>query len=160
MSEATEKGDDGFEWYITQDEFRWEPSDASSREEAIACGRSQYQGESFYICRAVTGEIDLAPSFDWLMEDLSDNNAHSFDPDGDRYILDNPSQPTRTQELELESMIAATIREWAERNDIRFAAAWNFVEIQDMDFCLGCDGYDAIARQHYHAIIARMGGAK
>ena len=151
---------DGFEWYATQDIYRWSLLDAETLEQAIAYGRNEFGGESFYICRARTEEHCLEPGFDWLMEHLSENNADNLDGDGDRFILDDPRKVTRTHELELEAALGSIIREWADRNKIAFASPWRFAEINDQEFVLGANGYDDLAQEHYHAIIARMGGAR
>lgn len=150
---------DGFEWYVTQDPFRWSIADAASREQAIAFGRKEFGGESFYVCRARTEDHDLNPNFDWVMDHLSEHNAENMDGDGDQSILDNPEQVTCAQEHELELALGDAIRDWADRHKIEFALPWRFADIKNQEFILGVNGYDDIARDHYHAFVARMGVA-
>jgi hypothetical protein len=151
---------DGFEWYATRDIYRWSIADAASRAGAIAYGRNEFGGESFYICRARTQEHNLEPDFSWLMEHLSENNSENLDGDGDQFILDNPGKVTTAQENELEAALGVVIREWAERNKVEFALPWSFVEIHDQEFILGEKGYDDLAQEHYHALVASMGRAR
>lgn len=110
-----------WEWYVTQSEERWLQADATTRDEAVAFGRDEYNGESFMVCEATKGEIDFEVD---VLNELEGINEDRVDPDGDGVFM-NP--PNLEQEKELSRLVGETIKAWAEKHDL-CPTGWVFVE--------------------------------
>ena len=110
-----------FEWYVTQDEGRWTPAAAATRDEAVAFGRNEYNGEGFMMCEANKHEIDFEVD---VLNELEGINEDRVDPDGDGVFI---NRPTAAQEKELSSLVAEVIKSWADKHDLR-PTAWAFAE--------------------------------
>jgi len=110
-----------FEWYVTQDEGRWTLAAAATRDEAVAFGRNEYNGEGFMVCEASKSEIDFEVD---VLNELEGINEERVDPDGDGVFM---KQPTNEQEKELSGLVAEVIKAWAEKHEL-LPTSWAFAE--------------------------------
>ena len=107
-------------WWYSQDEDRWN-GPCSDREEAINEGRDNYDGESFMVMEAETGDFDMALDASTIFEALDGQNEDRVDPDGDYMLADVNDK----QRADLAAMVNSAIMRWVHKHriDIR---AWAF----------------------------------
>ena len=107
-------------WWHSQEEERWQ-GPCKTRAESIDEGRGEYLNETFMVCEAEQDEYDLRLSARWLLEELNNRNEEKIDPDGDGIFYPT----TNEQDNDLEHMVEAAIRAWAEKHKISLRA-WSF----------------------------------
>jgi len=121
-------------WYHTQDiEGVWHGK-CSTREEAIAEGRSDYDGEGFYVVWATNPPIQLG---DWVEADRLLERASDVLSDSDRvcYEFDDntPFICTPDQERDLEARIKQACNEWQAAHGLIFTVN-TFENVGDREF--------------------------
>lgn len=133
------KGDDDMDiitgkyiWWIGSSEERFD-TQYDTKEEAIEYGKEEYDwNEGFYICEAITPEIQLADFFvwdhwiEWATEQAWDDYG---DPDGDADLF----PITSDQAKQLEAAIKKTINEWQAENKLKFSA-WQFSDSRNHEY--------------------------
>ena len=112
---------DVWEWYVTQDDEHWVLAAGTTRDEAVAFGRDEFNGEQFMVCEATKSEIDFQ---DGVLNELEGINEERVDPDGDGVFI---NRPTNDQEKELSKAVAEVIKAWAEKHDLR-PTSWAFAQ--------------------------------
>lgn len=115
---------DVWEWYVTQSEERWILANATTRDEAVAFGRDEFNGEQFMVCEANKHEIDFEVD---VLNELEGINEERVDPDGDGVFI---NRPTAAQEKELSSLVAEVIKSWADKHDLR-PTPWAFAGLRN-----------------------------
>ena len=107
-------------WWYSQDEERFN-GPCSDREEAIAEGRCNYDGEGFMIVEADQGDYHIEVTGGDMLELLDGKNDDRGDPDGDPPFY----SVTDKQAADLAAMVNSAIKRWVHKHriDVR---AWAF----------------------------------
>jgi hypothetical protein len=108
-----------WQWWYSRDKEQWWP--VTTREEAIALGTKEYEGESFSICEARLKPLKDDFFQGWcVVEEFEEANEEVLSPDG-------PAKtPTDEALRELEVALAATWFTWRTKHDL--FEPWAFAE--------------------------------
>lgn len=103
-------------WFTRDEELLW--GSVATREEAIAAGTRDFDGEPFFICHGghFRNRCNIFET-DWIADRFDDANADYAGEDG------NPSEDWKAEHCrELESELDAVMKAWAERHG--YDKAW------------------------------------
>lgn len=113
-----------FNWYYTQDQEIWQP--AGSRQNAINCGRDEYEGGAFYICEANLQQLsDGFFDAELVVEKFEEHNEECWGEDGADITL-----PAAEAVKELEDALAKAFSAWRAKH-LPHLKAWAFDEMRN-----------------------------
>lgn len=132
-----------WQWWAGADEETYNVGPENTREAVIERGREDFDGRSFHIVEAITGDpAQLIPNavtiINRALEDASDDGE--FGEDGDFDLADKPEVHTQAF-AELDAAIEAWVAKWRRLlpTPWRFRATRNAEVIAGDVVCLACD---------------------
>lgn len=123
------KQDGKLQWWAGTDEERMSAGPFARKEDAIAEGKSDFDGEAFTIMQAAHA-IPSIPDADRFIQVFLEDNEEMGDPEGDSYGADFKATPDQEEELtaELERVFTA----WMDKHEL-WPEVFMFGRIADRD---------------------------